>query len=247
MAAATSRITARGLTMDYGGFRAVHDIDLDVAPGQVTGFMGPNGSGKSTTLRLLLGIQTPTSGWATVNGKNCRELEQPLRTVGAALEGNAFVRSRTARSHLRCWSGMAGASTQRVDELLGLVKLEDAADRRIGNFSLGMKQRLALATALLGDPEVLILDEPANGLDPDGILWLRNLLRDFAAEGRTILVSSHLLAEMERIVDHVLLIRSGELLYSGTVPGLLDGGSSDVATAGHRDLEEAYFSLTDVR
>lgn len=247
MSFSTSRITARGLTKYYGDFRAVNDIDLDVAPGQVTGFMGPNGSGKSTTLRLLLGIQTPTSGWATVTGKNCRDLNQPLRTVGAALEGDAFVRSRTARKHLQCWAGMAGASSQRVNELLGLVKLDDAADRRIGNFSLGMKQRLALATALLGDPEVLILDEPANGLDPDGILWLRNLLRAYADEGRTILVSSHLLAEMERIVDQVLLIRSGELLYSGSVPDLLGSSSNDLPEGGHRDLEGAYFSLTDTK
>lgn len=258
MGTGSSRITARGLTKHYGSTRAVESLDFDVRPGRITGFLGPNGSGKSTTLRLLLGLQAPTAGWATIAGKQYKDLKRPLKVVGAALEGDAFARYRTGRDHLRCWAPLAGVPRERVDQLLALVGLENAATARVGTYSLGMKQRLALATALLGDPEILVLDEPANGLDPEGILWLRSLLRDFAQEGRTVLVSSHQLGEMQRMVDDVLLIREGHLLYGGALTDLLTSenrhadqlavpwGAEVSETVVSKDLEAAYFDLTRV-
>lgn len=235
-------IMARRLGKTFGDVRAVDEIDVDVHPGRIVGFLGPNGSGKSTTLRMMLGLLEPTSGGVTIHGVPYAKLESPLSTVGASLDGQALAASRTGRQHLRCWARLGGASHQRVDDLLELVGLSSAATRRIGTYSLGMKQRLSLATALLGDPEILVLDEPSNGLDPEGILWLRHTLRELAGEGRTIVVASHLLSEAQRMVDDVLLIREGEVLYNGGLSELLaqvpspDGRESD--------LEHAYLFLT---
>ena len=188
-------ITVRKLTKNYRHVAAVNDLTFEVGPGRVTGFLGPNGAGKSTTLRMLLGLTRPDSGTATINGVRYRDLRQPARRVGAALDNDNFQPARSAIEHLRVLAIAAGISRNRPAEVLDLVDLTGAARRRVGTFSLGMRQRLTLATTLLGDPEVLILDEPLNGLDPDGIRWMRDLLRRLAAEGRTVLVSSHLLAE----------------------------------------------------
>lgn len=236
-------ILARGLTKTFGDVRAVDGIDLEIHPGRIVGFLGPNGSGKSTTLRMVLGLLEPTSGGVTIDGAPYAALEHPLSTVGASLDGQAFAASRTGRQHLRCWAGLAGASRDRVEDLLELVGLAPAAGRRVGTYSLGMKQRLSLATALLGDPRILVLDEPSNGLDPEGILWLRSTLRSLAREGRTVVLASHMLAEAQRMVDDVLLIRDGTLLYQGALADLLaTSGSSDGGEGG--DLERAYLSLT---
>ncbi|GIG24771.1 ABC transporter ATP-binding protein [Cellulomonas denverensis] len=220
-------IEIRHLTKTFGPVRAVDDLSFTVAPGRVTGFLGPNGAGKTTTLRMLLGLVSPTSGTATIGGKRYAELERPLRTVGAALEAADFHPGRTARDHLRVSAPKAGATDGRADELLELVGLAGAANRRVGGFSLGMRQRLGLAATLLGDPPVLLLDEPANGLDPEGIRWLRDLLRRLAAEGRTVLVSSHVLAEVQQTVDDIVVISHGRLVHASTLPEL-------VALAEHR-------------
>lgn len=236
-------IMARNVCKSFGSVTAVENVSFDVFPGRITGFLGPNGSGKTTTLRMALGLLEPTSGEVRIGDVPYAELQSPLNTVGAAMDGQAFAASRTGYQHLKCWAGLAGANSQRVDELLTMVGLRDAASRRVGGYSLGMRQRLALATALLGDPEILVLDEPANGLDPEGILWLRHTLTELAREGRTVLVSSHLLAEAQRMVDDVLLIRHGSLLYQGTLQDLLDTAES----SGHgtdNDLEHAYLTLT---
>ena len=190
------RIDVMGLTKRFGAVTALDDLTFSVEPGVVTGFLGPNGAGKTTTLRCLLGLVAPTSGTATIDGRRYRDLERPLMTVGAALEAADFHPGRSARAHLQVMALAAGVSRDRVDHLLGLVGLEEFADRRVGGYSLGMRQRLGLAQALLGDPPVLILDEPANGLDPAGIAWLRQFLRSLAGEGRTVLVSSHVLSEV---------------------------------------------------
>jgi len=220
-------IEIRHLTKTFGPVRAVDDLSFTVAPGRVTGFLGPNGAGKTTTLRMLLGLVSPTSGTATIGGRRYAELDQPLRAVGAALEASDFHPGRTARDHLRVSAPKAGASDARVDELLELVGLGAAATRRVGGFSLGMRQRLGLAATLLGDPPVLLLDEPANGLDPEGIRWLRDLLRSLAAEGRTVLVSSHVLSEVQQTVDDIVVIARGRLVHASTLPEL-------VAMAEHR-------------
>jgi ABC-2 type transport system ATP-binding protein len=204
-------ISASRLTKDFGAVRAVDDVSFEVEAGRVVGVLGPNGSGKTTTLRMLLGLVEPTSGSALLGGERFSELDRPGNVVGAVLEARAFHPGRTARNHLRVHAVEAGIPQRRVAEVLDLVGLADAADRRAGGFSLGMGQRLALATALLGDPAVLVLDEPTNGLDPAGIRWLRLLLRDLAAEGRTVLVSSHALAEVEQTADEVLILESGRL------------------------------------
>jgi ABC-2 type transport system ATP-binding protein len=191
-------IEVRGLTKRFGAVLAVDGLSFEVQGGTVTGFLGPNGAGKTTTLRVLLGLVAPTAGSATVAGRPYRDLADPLRHVGAVLEASGFYPGRTARNHLRVHATAGGVQASRVDEVLELVGLGGDADRRVGGFSLGMRQRLAVATALLGDPEVLILDEPTNGLDLEGVRWLRRLLRGRAEEGRTVLVSSHLLAEVAR-------------------------------------------------
>jgi ABC-2 type transport system ATP-binding protein len=208
------------LTKRYGTITAVDDLSFEVRPGRVTGFLGPNGSGKTTTLRILLGLAAPTNGTATINGVRYRDLPHPARTVGAALEANSFHPGRSALEHLRIMATSAGIPRHRAAEVLDLVGLAEAARRRVGTFSLGMRQRLTLATTLLGDPGVLILDEPLNGLDPDGIRWTRDLLRQLADQERTVLVSSHLLAEAAQTVQDVVVINHGRLAAQGPVAEL---------------------------
>lgn len=212
-----------GLTKAFGRRRpvmAVRDLSFEVSSGRVTGFLGPNGSGKTTTLRCLLGLVTPTSGTTAIGTTPYRALRRPLHVVGAALEASGFHPARSARNHLRIIAASGHIPDARVDEVLGLVGLSDAAGRRVGGYSLGMRQRLALAAALLGDPGALILDEPANGLDPEGIAWLRSFLRGLAAEGRTVLVSSHVLSEVQQTVDDVVVITQGRLVHSGPLEAL---------------------------
>ena len=204
-------IVIDGLVKVFGRVQAVDRLSFTVEPGRITGFLGPNGAGKSTTLRILLGLVSATAGAATFGGLRYAELPQPQHTVGAVLEP-AFHPGRSGRDHLRVLAPTAGASRERIDQLLDLVALTDAADRRVGGYSLGMRQRLALAGALLGDPDYLILDEPANGLDPEGIRWLRGFLRTFVAPGRVVLMSSHLLNEVEATVDDVVVINNGKLI-----------------------------------
>ncbi len=207
-----STISIQNLTKRYGPVLAVDGLSFDVEPGRVTGFLGPNGSGKTTTLRILLGLASATAGTATVGGLAYHELPDPVRQVGAALDSNSFHPGRSAAQHLRIIATAAGLPRRRVDEVLGLVGLADAAGRRVGGFSLGMRQRLSLAGALLGDPGVLVFDEPLNGLDPDGIRWLRGLLRSLAAQNRTVFVSSHLLSEVAQTVDEVVVLSRGRLV-----------------------------------
>jgi ABC-2 type transport system ATP-binding protein len=214
-------IEVRNLTKRYGRVLAVDDLTFDAQPGRVTGFLGPNGAGKSTTLRVLVGLLHPTEGDATVLGHRYAELEQPGRQVGAILEANAFHPGRTGRNHLRTLALASGVDQGRVGEMLELVDLTAAANRRVKGYSLGMKQRLALAGALLGDPRVLVLDEPANGLDPQGIRWLRDLLRALADQGRTVLVSSHVLAEVAQLADDVVIIAKGKLISQASVEDVL--------------------------
>ncbi|QLD11550.1 ATP-binding cassette domain-containing protein [Microbacterium oleivorans] len=205
------------VTKRFGPVSAVDALTGRVEPGTVTGFLGPNGAGKTTTLRILLGLVSATSGSATIGGQRYRELRHPLQTVGAVLEASSFHPGRSAAAHLRVYAHAAGIRTSRVDETLGLVGLGDVAGRKVGGFSLGMRQRLGLAYALLGDPGVLVLDEPTNGLDPEGIRWIRRFLRDLAQEGRTVLVSSHLLAEVQQSVDALMIITRGRLVYQGGI------------------------------
>jgi ABC-2 type transport system ATP-binding protein len=213
-------ITIEHLSKTFGSVRAVDDLSFTVRPGRVTGFLGPNGAGKTTTLRMLLGLVRPTSGSATIGGRTYSRLDRPMHTVGAALEAASFHPGRTALGHLRVYAPQAGVPDSRCQEVLRLVGLDGVADRRVGGFSLGMRQRLALATTLLGDPGVLLLDEPANGLDPEGIAWLRAFLRHLAGEGRTVLVSSHVLSEVEQTVDDVVIIARGRLVHASPLPEL---------------------------
>ncbi len=215
-------VEARGLTKRYGATLAVDDLSFAVRPGLVTGFVGPNGAGKSTTLRLILGLDAPNAGSALVNGRPYADLDSPLREVGALLDARATHPGRSARDHLRWLAASNGLSRTRVDEVLALVGLEGAARRKVGGFSLGMAQRLGLAGALLGDPPILLLDEPVNGLDPEGIRWIRGLLRSLASEGRAVLVSSHLMTELEGTADHLIVIGRGRLLADASVSDLLD-------------------------
>jgi ABC-2 type transport system ATP-binding protein len=228
-------IEVRGLTKRFGTLAAVEDLTFAVPPAQVTGFLGPNGAGKTTTLRMLLGLVSPTAGEALIGGRRYEDLENPRRVVGAAVEAMAAHPGRRARAHLEVLAAASGATSGRVDEVLDMVDLADAGARRVGGFSLGMRQRLGLASALLGDPQYLILDEPANGLDPAGMAWLRRLLRDLAADGRTVLVSSHVLSEVAQTADHVVIVNAGRLRYAGPLTELdADGGS----------LEDAFLRLT---
>ncbi len=215
-----------------GAVRAVDDLSFEVRPGRVTGFLGPNGAGKTTTLRMLLGLVSPTSGTATVGGRRYDQIERPAHVVGAALEAASFHPGRTARDHLRVYAPQVGVPDARADEVLALVGLADVARRRVGGFSLGMRQRLALATTLLGDPPVLLLDEPANGLDPEGIAWLRGFLRALAREGRTVLVSSHVLSEVEQTVDDVVIIARGRLVHASPLADLARLARPRVSVAG---------------
>jgi ABC-2 type transport system ATP-binding protein len=228
-------VSCRALTKRYGELTAVDGVTFSLERGTVTGFLGPNGAGKTTTLRLLLGLAEPTAGEALVFGRRYRELEQPIEKVGAVLESSDFHPSRSGRDHLRALAFAAELPLSRVEEVLELVELRAAAGKRVRTYSLGMRQRLGLAAALLGDPELLILDEPANGLDPAGVRWLRTFLQTLAAQGRTVLVSSHLLAEVAQTVDQVLIIDHGHLLTSGRL---------DELTADGRTLEDAYLELT---
>jgi ABC-2 type transport system ATP-binding protein len=212
-----------GLSKRYGTVLAVDGLSFRVEPGTITGFLGPNGAGKSTTLRSVLGLVHPDAGGATVLGRSYRELDRPLHRVGAVLEASEVHPGRTGRNHLRVLAAASGVPRSRVEEVLALVELTAAAKRRVKGYSLGMRQRLGLATALLGDPEVLVLDEPANGLDPAGVRWLRDLLRSLAAEGRTILVSSHVLAEVAQTVDRVVIIHRGKLIQQASIAEVLAG------------------------
>jgi ABC-2 type transport system ATP-binding protein len=214
-------IEARALSKRFGRTVAVDELSFAVQPGQVTGFLGPNGAGKSTTLRMIVGLDRPTSGTATVDGRAYREHAAPLRRVGALLDARSVHPGRTARGHLLALAYTHGIAAARVDEVLGVVGLDSAARRRAGGFSLGMGQRLGIAAALLGDPAAVILDEPVNGLDPDGVLWIRTLLKDLAADGRTVLVSSHLMSEMAVTAEHLVIIGRGRLLADTTVDALI--------------------------
>jgi ABC-2 type transport system ATP-binding protein len=216
-------IEVEGLSKRFGKTQAVSDLSFRVEPGTITGFLGPNGAGKSTTLRSILALVHPDAGRATVLGVPYRELDRPLHRVGAVLEASEVHPGRSGRNHLRVQAAAAGLPASRVDEVLALVELTGAAKRRVKGYSLGMRQRLGLATALLGDPEVLVLDEPANGLDPAGIRWLRDLLRSLAADGRTILVSSHVLSEVAQTVDRVVIIHRGRLVQQASVAEVLAG------------------------
>jgi ABC-2 type transport system ATP-binding protein len=205
-------IEVQNLTKRYGDVLAVDGLSFAVRPGIVTGFLGPNGAGKSTTMRMILGLDRPTSGTATVNGRALQAHDAPLTQIGALLDAKAVHPKRSARNHLRALAATTGIPDRRVDEVLGLVGLEDAGDRPAGSFSLGMGQRLGIASALLGDPETVMLDEPVNGLDPEGILWIRGLLRDLARQGRTVFVSSHLMTEMSMIAEHYVIVGRGHLI-----------------------------------
>lgn len=228
-------IEIQSLTKRFGGTTAVDDLSFRVEPGVVTGFLGPNGAGKTTTLRSLLGLVKPTSGRATFDGRSYAELGDPLRVVGTALEASSFHPGRTGRDHLRVAAAAGGIPDSRVDEVLEWVGLGPAGRRRAGGYSLGMRQRLGLAFALLGDPGSLVLDEPINGLDPEGIRWIRGFLRSLAAEGRTVLVSSHLLSEVQQTVDRVVIISQGRLAYQGTLDGLETGVARVHVDAADRD------------
>jgi ABC-2 type transport system ATP-binding protein len=217
-------IEADHLTKTYRGRRAVDRLTFRIEPGRVTGFLGPNGAGKSTTIRLILGLDAPTSGRVLVDGKPYSALERPLRQIGTLLDATAVHGGRRARDHLRWLAQTNDIPGGRVDEVLGLTGLTDAAHRRVGGFSLGMKQRLGIAAALLGDPGILILDEPVNGLDPDGVHWIRGLMRSLAAEGRTVLISSHLMSEMQLTADHLLILGRGRLLSDSSLTDLVQTG-----------------------
>jgi ABC-2 type transport system ATP-binding protein len=228
-------VTVRSLTKRYGDVVAVDDLRFTLETGTVTGFLGPNGAGKTTTLRLLLGLAEPTAGQALVFGRRYLELESPARRVGAVLESNDFHPGRSGRDHLRMLALAAEIPDARVEEVLALVGLETAARRRVKTYSLGMRQRLGLAAALLGDPELLVLDEPANGLDPAGVRWLRTFVRGFARQGGTVLIASHVLAEVAQAVDQVVIIDRGQLVAAAAL---------DELTGGARTLEDAYLELT---
>ncbi|HVA29879.1 MAG TPA: ATP-binding cassette domain-containing protein [Gaiellaceae bacterium] len=221
-------IEAHSLTKDYGDKRAVDALSFLIRPGIVTGFLGPNGSGKSTTMRLILGLDAPTAGRVTVNGKLYREHAAPLHEVGALLEARSVHTGRSAQNHLLALAQTHGISKRRVAELIDLVGLHDVAKKRAGDFSLGMGQRLGIATALLGDPATVMLDEPVNGLDPEGIHWIRNLLKQLAAEGRTVFVSSHLMSEMALTADHLLVIGRGRLIADTSVEEFVNRASKNI-------------------
>jgi ABC-2 type transport system ATP-binding protein len=228
-------VSARSLTKRYGELTAVAEVDFALEAGTVTGFLGPNGAGKTTTLRLLLGLAEPTSGEALVFGRRYRDLDHPARRVGAVLESSAFHPGRSGSDHLRALALAAEIPPSRVEQMLALVELGNAAGRRVKTYSLGMRQRLGLAAALLGDPQLLVLDEPANGLDPAGVRWLRILLRHFAEHGGTVLVASHVLAEVAQTVDQVLIIDRGRIVGSARLDELANRGQT---------LEDTYLELT---
>ncbi|MEY9939945.1 ABC transporter ATP-binding protein [Streptacidiphilus sp. MAP5-3] len=219
-------IEARGLTKRYGAKTAVDNLSFQVRPGIVTGFLGPNGSGKSTTMRMILGLDSPSSGGVTVGGQPFKQLANPARTVGALLDAKSMHPGRSARANLLSLARLSGLPSRRVDEVLAQVGLQEVGGRRAGGFSLGMGQRLGIAAALLGDPQVLMLDEPVNGLDPEGVLWVRQLIRSWASEGRTVFVSSHLMSEMALTADHLVIIGQGKLLADMSLQGFIQQYSS---------------------
>lgn len=245
-------IEIAGLSKHFGPVIAVEDLSFTVQPGRVTGFLGPNGAGKTTTLRVLLGLEHASAGTATFGGTPYTALERPLETVGAALDAN-FHPGRTARDHLKVYATAAGLPKARVQAVLEQVGIDEFADRRVGGYSLGMRQRLALAYTLLGDPGVFVLDEPINGLDPEGIKWIRGFLQSLAREGRTVLVSSHLLSEVQQSVDEVIIISKGRLVKSGTLASLeLESAPSTIVDSPDREalsaaLDEAGLEYTEGR
>jgi ABC-2 type transport system ATP-binding protein len=230
-----TEIEVRGLTKKFGRMTAVQDVSFTAPTGRVTGFLGPNGSGKTTTLRMVLGLVRPTAGEALIGGVPYRGLTRPRRAVGALLEATGFHPGRRAREHLRVIAAAEGLPDGRVDEVLGQVELASSASRRVREYSLGMRQRLGIAAALLADPAVMLLDEPANGLDPAGIAWLRSLLRGLAAQGRTVVVASHVLAEIAQTADHVVIVSAGQLRFAGPLREV--GETTDA-------LESAFLKLT---
>ena len=234
-----SRVEVQDLTKQFGSLTAVDHLSFSVEPGRITGFLGPNGAGKTTTLRMLLGLVRPTSGTATIGGQTYIHLRSPQHVVGAALEATNFHPGRSGRNHLRVMADTAGLDSKRVDEMLELVGIPAAARQRAGSYSMGMRQRLALAGALLGDPQVLLLDEPANGLDPEGIRWLRLLLRHLSSQGKTILISSHMLSEVEQTVDDVVIIANGKLIRQVAIGDLPTEHLSTVRTSEPQRLLEA--------
>ena len=231
-------IEAQGLTKRYGDTLAVDDLSFSVAPGKITGFLGPNGAGKTTTMRMILGLDRPTAGQVTVAGQPFARLSRPMRQVGALLDAKALHGGRSAHSHLLCLAQSNNLPAKRVDEVLGLVGLSDVARKRARGFSLGMGQRLGIAAALLGDPQILMFDEPVNGLDPEGILWIRNLMKALAAEGRTVFVSSHLMSEMENTADHLLVIGRGKLIADCTVDEFIAANSQQTVRVRTPQLDQ---------
>jgi ABC-2 type transport system ATP-binding protein len=229
-------VSVSGLCKHFGPVRAVQDLSFEVPAGQVTGFLGPNGAGKTTTLRIMLGLVRPSAGQALIGGQRYEQLAQPRRVVGAVLEATGFHPGRRGRDHLRIAAHVAGLPQRRIEEVLDEVGLSNDAHRRVGGYSMGMRQRLGLATALLGDPQLLVLDEPGNGLDPAGMAWLRDLLRELAGQGRSVIVSSHVLAEVAQTADHIVIVHKGRLRFAGPLHELADNDTS---------LEAAFLRLTD--
>ncbi|MGW2093110.1 ABC transporter ATP-binding protein [Promicromonospora sukumoe] len=254
-------IEARGLTKRYGAKTAVDGVTFTVQPGQVTGFLGPNGAGKSTTMRMIMGLDRPTAGAVTVNGKPYAAHRRPLAEVGALLDAKAVHTGRTARNHLLAMAATHGIATKRVDEVIDLTGLQSVASKRVGGFSLGMGQRLGIAAALLGDPRTLILDEPVNGLDPEGVLWVRNIAKYLASEGRTVFLSSHLMSEVALTADHVIVIGRGRILADAPVAEFVDGAArkvvrvrspqatelADLLKAKNAEVEDVEPGLLEVR
>ncbi|MGN2635491.1 ABC transporter ATP-binding protein [Nocardia takedensis] len=237
-------IELRGLTKHYGQTVAVQDLSFTVPPGQVTGFLGPNGAGKSTTMRMILGLDRPTSGTALIQGKTYGQLDSPLRTVGALLDAKWVHPNRSARAHLQWMAASNGIAKSRVEEVLRLVGLSEVAGKNAGGFSLGMSQRLGLAGALLGDPQVLLFDEPVNGLDPEGILWIRRFMQRLAGEGRTVLVSSHLLSEMAQTAEHLIVIGRGRLIADTTTKEFIEKSSETSVRVRSPQLDQLRSLLT---
>ncbi|MCS3428129.1 ABC transporter ATP-binding protein [Leucobacter aridicollis] len=237
-------IEARGLTKHYGAKKAVDNVSFTIKPGQVTGFLGPNGAGKSTSMRLMVGLDKPSAGTVTVNGERYSELRAPLAEIGVLLDAKGVHPGRSARSHLRALAATHSISDKRVNEVIELTGLESVANKRVGGFSLGMGQRLGIAAALLGDPKVLILDEPVNGLDPDGVLWVRNLLRHLASEGRTVLLSSHLMSEMAQTADHVIVLGRGRVVADAPISDFVGNGTARVTVRSPQAAELASLVMT---
>jgi ABC-2 type transport system ATP-binding protein len=237
-------IQARGLTKTYGTKTVVDDLSFDVPAGVVTGFLGPNGAGKSTTMRMLMGLDIADSGTSTLNGKRLTEIAHPMREVGVLLDAGYLHPTRTAQNHLLAMAYSNGLAKSRVDEVLDMVGLSEVGTKRVGTFSLGMKQRIGLAGALLGDPSIIILDEPANGLDPEGVHWIRNFLAHLAAEGRTVFVSSHLLSEMALMAERLVVIGGGKLIAETTVEGITAGASGASVLVRSPQLDEMLVALT---